>query len=132
VTGKPRRRSFRRPGSSHTLAARPYSPARATVRSRMSSRPPSARQCQYQMGRRQPGIGHGVDLGPEFTFDLVETRLGEQWQPPTFYGPGWPVATPTRHSEKPRHLWRGVVTEAARFDPAYLMFALTMTPPWTV
>ncbi|MET8130349.1 PfkB family carbohydrate kinase, partial [Streptomyces sp. NPDC005065] len=33
------------------------------------------------------------------------------WEPSTFYGPGWPVARPNRLSEKPRHLWRGGVTE---------------------
>ena len=29
------------------------------------------------------------------------------WQPPTFYGPGWSAATPTRHSEKPPASARG-------------------------
>ncbi len=33
-----------------------------------------------------------------------------QWEPPTFYGPGWPVATPSRVSEKPPASAGGGVT----------------------
>ncbi|QFQ95260.1 SGNH/GDSL hydrolase family protein [Streptomyces phaeolivaceus] len=35
------------------------------------------------------------------------------WQPPTFYGPGWSVATPTRHSEKPPAPAGGGVTQTS-------------------
>ncbi|MET8030716.1 hypothetical protein ABZV51_43720, partial [Streptomyces avermitilis] len=38
------------------------------------------------------------------------TRTPTPWQPPTFYGPGWSVATPTRHSEKPPASAGGGVT----------------------
>ena len=33
----------------------------------------------------------------------VTTRTLTPWVRSTFYGPGWSVATPTRHSEKPPH-----------------------------
>ncbi|MFD7380021.1 hypothetical protein ACFV87_53515, partial [Streptomyces mirabilis] len=36
------------------------------------------------------------------------------WAPKTFYGPGWSIATPTRHSEKPPRLRGGGVTAPRR------------------
>src|SRR4051794_28813837 len=38
------------------------------------------------------------------------TRTPTQSEPPTFYGPGWSIATPTRHSEKPPASAGGGVT----------------------
>jgi hypothetical protein len=48
----------------------------ATTRSGASTR--SAQALPIQVGRRQPGIGHHVDLPPELDFDLVRLRPGEQ------------------------------------------------------
>ncbi|MFG2385922.1 hotdog domain-containing protein, partial [Streptomyces avermitilis] len=40
-------------------------------------------------------------------------------QPPTFYGPGWSVATPTRHSEKPPASAGGGVTTTVQQSTSF-------------
>ena len=65
--------------------------------------------------RQCPECGHTAkETGPHrksSTASRAATlRTPTSWEQPTFYGPGWSVATPTRHSEKPPRLRAGGVT----------------------